>query len=138
MEISLMERQKKQRKKYRGFWIFFKLQLILLLLLIAAAAYYFGGGYAQTIAELKDDADMLVAKSNVDTFRKGETGLVYDAGGKLLKAYKGEKDAYYIKYADIPEIVEREFVGPSPLWYGMGKLHRAAVRLHSSLHVLYI
>ena len=105
-----MARQKKQRKKYRGFWIFFKLQLILLLLLIAAAAYYFGGGYAQTIAELKDDADMLVAKSNVDTFRKGETGLVYDAGGKLLKAYKGEKDAYYIKYADIPEIVEKTFV----------------------------
>lgn len=110
MEISFMARQKKQRKKYRGFWIFFKLQLILLLLLIAAAAYYFGGGYAQTIAELKDDADMLVAKSNVDTFRKGETGLVYDAGGKLLKAYKGEKDAYYIKYADIPEIVEKTFV----------------------------
>lgn len=105
-----MARQKKQRKKYRGFWIFFKLQLLLLLLLIAAAAYYFGGGYAQTIAELKDDADMLVAKSNVDTFRKGETGLVYDSGGKLLKAYKGEKDAYYLKYADIPEIVEKTFV----------------------------
>lgn len=105
-----MARQKKQRKKYRGFWIFFKLQLLLLLLLIAAAAYYFGGGYAQTIAELKDDADMLVAKSNADTFRKGETGLVYDSDGKLLKAYKGEKDAYYIKYADIPEIVEKTFV----------------------------
>lgn len=110
MEISFMARQKKQRKKYRGFWIFFKLQLLLLLLLIAAAAYYFGGGYARTIAELKDDADMLVAKSNVDTFRKGETGLVYDSGGKLLKAYKGEKDAYYLKYADIPEIVEKTFV----------------------------
>ena len=105
-----MTKQKKTRKKYRGFWIFFKLQLLLLLLLVAAAAYYFAGGYAQTISELKDDADLLVAKSSVDTFRKGETGLVYDAGGKLLKAYKGEKDAYYIKYADIPEIVEKTFV----------------------------
>ena len=105
-----MAKQKKVRKKYRGFWIFFKLQLLLLLLLVGAAAYYFGGGYAQTITELKADADLLVAKSSKDTFRKGETGLVYDADGKLLKAYKGEKDAYYIEYSEIPEIVEKTFV----------------------------
>lgn len=110
METGNMAKQKKRRKKYRGFWIFFKVQLLLLLLIAAAAAYYFGGGYAQTIAQLKEDADLLVAKSNLDTFRKGETGLVYDADGKLLKAYKGEKDSYYLEYEDIPEIVEKTFV----------------------------
>lgn len=105
-----MAKQKKRRKKYRGFWLFFKLQLFLLLLIAAAAGYYFAGGYAQTIAQLKEDADLLVAKSNLDTFRKGETGLVYDADGKLLKAYKGEKDSYYMEYEDIPEIVMKTFI----------------------------
>lgn len=105
-----MAKQKKRRKKYRGFWIFFKVQLFLFLLIAAATGYYFGGGYAQTIAQLKEDADLRVAKSNLDTFRKGETGLVYDADGKLLKAYKGEKDSYYMEYEDIPEIVVKTFI----------------------------
>lgn len=105
-----MAKQKKGRKKYRGFWIFFKLQLLLLLLLVGAGVYYFAGGYAQTIAELKDEADMLVAKSREEHFRKGETGLVYGSDGKLLKAYKGEKDSYYLEYKEIPEIVVKAFV----------------------------
>lgn len=105
-----MAKQKKKKKKYRGFWIFFKVQLLLLLLIAGAAIYYFAGGYAQTIADLKADADLLAAKSSLETFRKGETGLVYDSKGKLLKAYKGEKDSYYIEYKDIPEIVVKTFV----------------------------
>lgn len=104
-----MAKQKK-KKKYRGFWIFFKLQLLLLLLIIGAAAYYFGGGYAQTVAELKEEADSLVAKSSKELFRKGETGLVYDHKGKLLKAYKGEKDSYYIEFDQIPEIVVKTYI----------------------------
>lgn len=105
-----MAKQKNKKKKYRGFWIFFKVQLFLLLLIAGAAIYYFAGGYAQTIADLKADADLLAAKSSLETFRKGETGLVYDSKGELLKAYKGEKDAYYIEYKDIPEIVVKTFV----------------------------
>jgi len=110
METDDMAKQKNKKKKYRGFWIFFKVQLLLLLLIAGAAIYYFAGGYAQTIADLKADADLLAAKSSLETFRKGETGLVYDSKGKLLKAYKGEKDSYYIEYKDIPEIVVKTFV----------------------------
>ena len=69
-----MAKQKNKKKKYRGFWIFFKVQLLLLLLIAGAAIYYFAGGYAQTIADLKADADLLAAKSSLETFRKGETG----------------------------------------------------------------
>ncbi len=104
-----MAKQKK-KKKYRHFWIFFKVQLVLFVLLAAAAGYYFAGGYAQTITQLKEDADLLVARSRKETFRKGETGLVYDNKGKLLKAYEGEKDTYYMEYNDIPEIVIETFV----------------------------
>lgn len=106
---GIMAKQKK-KKKYRGFWIFFKLQLLLLLVIAGAAAYYFGGGYAQTVAHLKEDADSLVARSSKNLFRKGETGLVYDEKGNLLKAYKGEKDSYYIEYENIPDIVIKTFI----------------------------
>lgn len=104
-----MAKQKKKRK-YRHFWIFFKVQLALFVLLAAAAGYYFAGGYAQTITQLKEEADILAARSRKETFRKGETGLVYDNKGKLLKAYKGEKDSYYLEYGEIPEIVIKTFI----------------------------
>ena len=104
-----MAKQKK-KKKYRGFWIFFKIQLALLLLLGGVMVYYFTGGYAQTVQELKNEADELVAKSNTALFRKGETGLVYDCEGNLIKTYKGEKDSYYIEYKDIPDIVKEMMI----------------------------
>ena len=72
-----MAKQNK-KKKYRHFWIFFKVQLVLFLLLAAALGYYYGGGYAQTVAQLKEDEDILVARSKAELIRKGETGLVYD------------------------------------------------------------
>ncbi|MCI9124756.1 MAG: PBP1A family penicillin-binding protein [Eubacterium sp.] len=102
--------EKKKKKKYRGFWLFFKIQLVLFILLAGAGIYYFAGGYANEVRLLKEDADTLTARANSETFRKGETGLVYDAHGDLLKEYKGEKDSYYIEYQDIPEIVEDIFV----------------------------
>ncbi len=104
-----MTKQKK-KKKYRGFWIFFKIQLTLLLLLGGVMVYYFVGGYAQTVQQLKSEADSLVAKSNTALFRKGETGLVYDCQGNLIKTYQGEKDSYYIEYKDIPDIVKEMMI----------------------------
>ena len=100
----------KKKKKFRGFWIFFKLQLLLLCILAGVFGYYFLGGYAGTVRQLKEDADSLAAKSSEETFRKGETGLVYDKKGELIKAYKGEKDAYYMEYKDLPVIVEKTMV----------------------------
>lgn len=100
----------KKKKKYRGFRIFFKVQLLLLLLLVGAVAYYYVGGYGSAIRELKEEADSLVAGSDAETFRQGQTGLVYDSKGRLIKSYKGERDAYYIEYQDIPEQVEQAFV----------------------------
>lgn len=105
-----MAKQNKKKKKYRGFWIFFKLQLLLLFLLAGVGVYYFAGGYADEVRKLKDEADAFVKESGEEIFRKGETGLVYDKEGNLLKEYKGEKDARYLKYKEIPEIVEEIFV----------------------------
>lgn len=101
---------KQKKKKFRGFWIFFKMQLVLLFILAGVLGYYFLGGYAGTVRQLKEDADYLAGKSNEETFRKGETGLVYDNKGKLIKAYKGEKDSYYVDYQDLPASVEKTMV----------------------------
>lgn len=100
----------KKKKKYRGFWIFFKIQLALFLLLAGVCIYYFAGGYAKTVQQLKDEADSLVARSTTSLFREGETGLVYDCEGKLLKTYKGERDSYYISYKDIPDLVVKAMI----------------------------
>ena len=101
---------KQKKKKFSGFWFFFKLQLVLVFILAGILGYYFLGGYAGTVRQLKEDADYLAAKSNEETFRKGETGLVYDRKGELIKAYKGEKDSYYTDYKDLPAIVEKTMV----------------------------
>lgn len=80
-----------------------KLQIVLLLILVAAVTYYYVSGYAAQVSELKSEANSIVRKSTVDTFRQIETSEVYDVNGQLISVLKGEKDVYYITYDEIPE-----------------------------------
>ena len=41
---------KKKKKKYRGFWIFVKVQFVLSLLVLGGLGYYVLGGYASASA----------------------------------------------------------------------------------------
>jgi len=100
-----MAKQKKKGKKYRGFRLFVKIQIILILLVLAALALYYFGGYAKKINDLKADAYSLVHSSNEDTFKASQTSLVYDSKGDLISVLKGEKDMYYLEYEDIPSDV---------------------------------
>ena len=99
-----MAKQKKG-KRYRGFRIFVKVQLILMLLVVGAVAFYYLGGYAKKVNALKKEAHELVNASDDDTFRATQTSLVYDAQGDLISVLKGEKDKYYLEYSQIPESV---------------------------------
>lgn len=99
-----MAKQKK-KKKYRGFRIFVKIQIILILLVLAGIAFYFFGGYAKKINDLKNDAYDKVHSATDDTFRASQTSLVYDANGDVISVLKGEKDMYYLEYKDIPSDV---------------------------------
>ncbi len=102
-----MAKQKKKRskKKYRGFRLFLKIQVVLILLVVAGLAFYFFGGYAKKVGDLKAEAYDFVHSSSEETFRSSETSLVYDANGDLISVLKGEKDMYYLEYEDIPSDV---------------------------------
>lgn len=97
-----MSHKKKTRKKYRGFWIFIRIQVVLILLVLGAIAYYFLGGYATTVKELSTEAKKLVRESTEDTFRAIQTGVLYDASGTQIALLKGEKDVYYLDSDEIP------------------------------------
>lgn len=99
-----MAKQKK-KKKYRGFRVFVKIQIVLILLVVAGLAFYFFGGYAKKISDLKNDAYDKVHSATDSTFRASQTSLVYDANGDLISVLKGEKDMYYLEYTDIPSDV---------------------------------
>lgn len=93
---------KKKKKKYRGFWLFVKIQAVLLVVVLAACAYYFFGGYAKEVQELKAEAEQMVRVSTEETFRGKQTSVVYAADGSVVSMLKGERDAYYLSYDEIP------------------------------------
>ena len=53
---------------------------------------------------MESDAKKIVSKSTMETFRQNETSIIYDANGNIMSKLKGEKDVYYIKYSDIPQV----------------------------------
>ena len=73
-----MSRKKKTKKKYRGFWVFVRIQAVMLLLVLGGMAYYFFGGYAQTVSELSEEAKRLVRESTEDAILATVSG-VFDA-----------------------------------------------------------
>ena len=48
---------KKKKKKYRGFWIFVKVQFVLSLLVLGGLGYYVLGGYASEVSSIHKEAD---------------------------------------------------------------------------------
>ena len=70
---------KKKKKKYRGFWIFVKVQFVLSLLVLGGLGYYVLGGYASEVSSIHKEADSLVRNSTEETFRRYRTSVVYAA-----------------------------------------------------------
>ena len=82
-----------------------KVLLLFALLAIAIGIAYFYHTYGRTILQMQSEAKKLVSGSSPETFRASQTSLVYDSEGGLITALKAEKDVYYIKFQDIPELV---------------------------------
>ena len=101
---------KKEPKPHRGFWIFFRIQLILLLLVIAGVLYYLFGGYAGEIRALKKSGEQIARSSTPEDFRTAETSVVYAADGTLISTLSGEKDTYYLTADQIPYDVKAAIV----------------------------
>jgi len=60
--------------------------------------------YGKKLIAMESDAKKIVSKSTMETFRQNETSIIYDANGNIMSKLKGEKDVYYIKYSDIPQL----------------------------------
>lgn len=94
--------KKKKPKKHRLFWLTVKLQIILMLVVVAGLFLYNFGGYAAKLQELRQEAVRLVRESDSYTFVPSQTTVVYDAAENVISYVKGEKEAEYVKYEDIP------------------------------------
>jgi len=95
----------KKRKKYRFFWFVIKLQIVLILFVIAGIIIYKYGGYADQLQALRQEAVQLVRESDERTFIPSQTSIIYDADGEIISYIKGEKEADYVEYEDIPAAV---------------------------------
>ena len=102
--------RKKRRKKKSKKMAFLKLQLVFIAMFLVMLGVYFGSGLGGKINELHADAVKLVHSSGEEAFRASETSVVYDVNGNLISTLKGDKDVYYLEYADIPENVKTAFI----------------------------
>lgn len=102
--------KKKRKKKYRGFWLFVKLQIVLILLVIGGLAYYYFGGYASQVSAMHEEAVRFVKESTKDTFRAEQTSQVYDVNGTRIMSLRGTKDVSYLTSDEIPEEVKDAMV----------------------------
>jgi membrane peptidoglycan carboxypeptidase len=59
--------------------------------------------YGKDIFAMQEDAIKLVSDSTEQTFRAAETSIAYNSKGNQVAILRGEKDVYYLKYADIPQ-----------------------------------
>lgn len=103
-------RKNKKKKKYRGFWVFVRIQIVLILLVIGGLCCYFGGGYAEQVDRMRAEAKQFVKDSTVDTFRSAQTSIVYDVNGNQISTLRGEKDLYYLTFDEIPANVKAAVV----------------------------
>ena len=98
----MSRKNKKEKKKgilhtaSNSIKILIGLTVVLLLVII-----YFR--YGRDVITMQQEAALMVKLSSADTFRSVETSVVYDTNGEELKSLSGEKDVYYVEYADIPQ-----------------------------------
>lgn len=89
--------KKKIKKKKKKRKILLKISIVFLFLVVVG---WFTFGIK--IMKLRGEAKKLVATATEQTFKASQTSIVYDTNGKQLTKFRGEKDAYYLKYKDLP------------------------------------
>ena len=94
-----------QKSLRQGITLALQLVALFALLAVALGIFYFYFHYGKTILQLQSEAKEKVSASTEDTFRSAQTSLVYDSQGSLISTLKTEKDAYYIDYKSIPDMV---------------------------------
>ncbi len=73
-----------------------------MIVVLAGILVYHYGGYAKELQTLRQEAIKLVRESDTNTFIPSQTSIIYDKNGNMISYIKGEKEADYVKYEDIP------------------------------------
>lgn len=94
--------KRKKAKNHRLFWFLVKLQIFFMFVVLAGFLYYNYGGYAKQLQAIRQDAVRMVRESSDVTFIPSQTSILYDTNGQLISFIKGEKEADYVEYEDIP------------------------------------
>lgn len=100
-----VKKQKRQKNPVeRAIGIVLKIIIALLLAIVVIGGVLIYMKYGKKLIAMESDAKKIVSKSTMETFRQNETSIIYDANGNIMSKLKGEKDVYYIKYNDIPQV----------------------------------
>ena len=100
-----VKKQKRQKNPAeRAIGIVLKIIIALLLAIVVIGGVLIYMKYGKKLIAMESDAKKIVSKSTMETFRQNETSIIYDANGNIMSKLKGEKDVYYIKYSDIPQV----------------------------------
>lgn len=100
-----VKKQKRQKNPVeRAIGIVIKIIIALLLAIVVIGGVLIYMKYGKKLITMESDAKKIVSKSTMETFRQNETSIIYDANGNIMSKLKGEKDVYYIKYSDIPQV----------------------------------
>ena len=104
-----MAKKVKKQKRHknpveRAIGIVIKIIIALLLAIVVIGGVLIYMKYGKKLIAMESDAKKIVSKSTMETFRQNETSIIYDANGNIMSKLKGEKDVYYIKYSDIPQV----------------------------------
>lgn len=78
--------------------------------LVAVCALVFGIGLTLKLKDIKADAVKMVNASGSEVFKRDLTTIIYDCEGNEITKLKSEKNAYYLKANEIPQIVKDIFV----------------------------
>ena len=100
-----VKKQKRQKNPVeRAIGIVIKIIIALLLAIVVIGGVLMYMKYGKKLIAMESDAKKIVSNSTMETFRQNETSIIYDANGNIMSKLKGEKDVYYIKYSDIPQV----------------------------------
>ena len=100
-----VKKQKRQKNPVeRAIGIVIKIIIALLLAIVVIGGVLIYMKYGKKLIAMESDAKKIVSNSTMETFRQNETSIIYDANGNIMSKLKGEKDVYYIKYSDIPQV----------------------------------
>lgn len=103
--VKKVKKQKRQKNPVeRAIGIVLKIIIALLLAIVVIGGVLIYMKYGKKLIAMESDAKKIVSKSTMETFRQNETSIIYDANGNIMSKLKGEKDVYYIKYSDIPQV----------------------------------